>query len=161
MTNDKSLIQSCVDHINTAVDVDPWAKELVCEMGKEILEQLNNPNDCISRQAVKDKLREILRYYYWADDRELDAIVAAFDALPPMQPTYTDAEIQKMQDMHQAEIEKAFALGREDAMSEIIHCKDCKHKGTKNCVANAWTTIFGVTVKDDFYCGLAERRTDD
>ena len=45
--------------------------------------------------------------------------------------------------------------------TEIIHCKDCKHKGTKNCVANAWTTIFGVTVKDDFYCGLAERRTDE
>jgi len=43
---------------------------------------------------------------------------------------------------------------------EIIKCKDCKHKGTKNCVANAWATIFGVTVKDDFYCGLAERRTD-
>ena len=59
MTKDKSLIQSCVDHINTAVDVDPWAKELVAEMGKEILEQLNNStqevknsNDCISRQAL-------------------------------------------------------------------------------------------------------------
>ena len=39
----------------------------------------------------------------------------------------------------------------------IVYCKDCKHKGTKNCVANAWTTIFGFGVKDDFYCGLAER----
>jgi len=47
------------------------------------------------------------------------------------------------------------------AQSEIIYCKDCKHKGTKNCVANAWTTIFGFMVKDDFYCGLAERRTDE
>lgn len=44
---------------------------------------------------------------------------------------------------------------------EIIKCKDCKHKGTKNCVANAWATIFRVTVKDDFYCGLAEMRTDE
>ena len=43
----------------------------------------------------------------------------------------------------------------------IVYCKDCKHKGTKNCVANAWTTIFGFGVKDDFYCGLAERRTDE
>lgn len=47
------------------------------------------------------------------------------------------------------------------AQPEIVRCKDCKHKGTKNCVANAWTTIFGVMVKDDFYCGLAERRTDE
>lgn len=44
---------------------------------------------------------------------------------------------------------------------DVIKCKDCKHKGTKNCVANAWTTIFGVTVKDNFYCGLAERRTNE
>ena len=44
---------------------------------------------------------------------------------------------------------------------EIIFCKDCKHKGTKNCVANTWTTIFGFGVKDDFYCGLAEGRTDE
>ena len=44
---------------------------------------------------------------------------------------------------------------------EIIFCKDCKHKGTKNCVANAWTTIFGFGVKDDFYCGLAEGKIDE
>ena len=44
---------------------------------------------------------------------------------------------------------------------EIIRCKDCKHKGTKNCVANAWTTIFGFGVKDDFYCGLAERVSNE
>ncbi|MBR2999581.1 MAG: hypothetical protein IKF39_01170 [Oscillospiraceae bacterium] len=56
MTKDKSRIQSCIDHVNTAVDVDPWAKELVAEMGKEILEQLNNSNDCISRQAAIDAL---------------------------------------------------------------------------------------------------------
>jgi len=50
-----------------------------------------------------------------------------------------------------------------DAISkqtEIIFCKDCKHKGTKNCVANAWTTIFGFGVKDDFFCGLGKRRTE-
>ena len=43
---------------------------------------------------------------------------------------------------------------------EVVRCKDCKHKGTKNCVANALTVAFHSEVKDDFYCGLAERRTD-
>lgn len=47
------------------------------------------------------------------------------------------------------------------AQPDIIRCKDCKHKGTKNCVANAWTTIFGFGVKDDFYCGLAERVSNE
>ena len=32
MKKDKSRIQSCVDHINTAVDVDPWAKEMAEEL---------------------------------------------------------------------------------------------------------------------------------
>lgn len=30
MNEEASKIQSCIDHIKTAVDVDPWAKEL-CE----------------------------------------------------------------------------------------------------------------------------------
>jgi len=42
---------------------------------------------------------------------------------------------------------------------EVVRCNDCKHKGTKNCVANALTIAFHSEVKDDFYCGLAERRT--
>ena len=43
---------------------------------------------------------------------------------------------------------------------EIIHCGECKHRLTHNCVANVWVSVFGYTVNDDFYCGLAERRTD-
>jgi len=44
---------------------------------------------------------------------------------------------------------------------EIVRCGECRHKGTRNCVVNTWATIFGFEVKDDFYCGLAERRTDE
>ena len=44
---------------------------------------------------------------------------------------------------------------------EVVRCKDCKHKGTKNCVANALTVAFHSEVKDDFYCGLAEGRIDE
>ena len=43
---------------------------------------------------------------------------------------------------------------------EIVRCGECKHKGTRNCVANALTIAFHSEVKDDFYCGLAERRTE-
>ena len=43
---------------------------------------------------------------------------------------------------------------------EIIHCGECKHKGTRNCVANALTLAFHTKVKDDFYCGLGKRRTN-
>lgn len=43
----------------------------------------------------------------------------------------------------------------------IVYCKDCKHKGTKNCVANALTIAFHSEVKDNFYCGLAERASNE
>lgn len=72
MTKDKSRIQSCVDHINTAVDVDPWAKELVAEMGKEILKaQLSKEDatsDCISKQAAIDALGD--EPEVWSGDDE-------------------------------------------------------------------------------------------
>ena len=44
--------------------------------------------------------------------------VDALKTMPSAQPTYTDAEIEKMQDLEQAQIEKAYQLGREDAQSE-------------------------------------------
>lgn len=62
---------------------------------------------------------------------------------------------------HKKVVELLKELRERRKQPEIVYCKDCKHKGTKNCVANAWTTIFGVTVKDDFFCGLGKRRTYD
>ena len=35
MKEDKVPVQSLIDHIKTAVDVDPWAKEMVEELLKE------------------------------------------------------------------------------------------------------------------------------
>ena len=43
--------------------------------------------------------------------------------MPAAQP-YTEADIQKMQDLEQAELEKAFELGRQNAMSEIVQTFD-------------------------------------
>ena len=44
---------------------------------------------------------------------------------------------------------------------EIVRCGECKHNGTRNCLLNLWATIFNSKPKDDFFCGMAERRTDD
>ncbi len=43
---------------------------------------------------------------------------------------------------------------------EIITCGECKHNGTRNCMLNLWATIFNSKPKDDFFCGMAERRTE-
>ena len=98
-------------------------------------------------------------------------IVDVLKGLPSAQPTYTDEEIQKMADLEQAEIEKAYQLGYEDgkenAQPEIIRCKECKwyelpsHKITENCVR--WMKSNGILlpIKPNDYCSYAERRTDE
>ena len=43
---------------------------------------------------------------------------------------------------------------------EIVRCGECRHNGTHNCLLNLWATIFNSKPKDDFFCGMAERRTD-
>lgn len=80
-----------------------------------------------------------------------------FEHLPSVQP-YTDEQIQKMQDMHQAEIEKAFELGREDAKAEIVRCKDCIYYHQPICLMSydgkEWS-------EDDGFCHVGKRREDD
>lgn len=66
------------------------------------------------------------------------------------------------------------------AQPEIIHCRECKHWKQQTNYAGAplsfgfcesddmWRSLYGETYEvshidtdDDFYCGFAERRTDD
>lgn len=75
--------------------------------------------------------------------------------LPPAQP-YTEAEIQKMQDLYQAEIDKAFELGQEDARSKIIHCRECIHAQKDELFGGLWCK--GKVVTNNHYCGYAERK---
>ena len=114
--------------------------------------------DAIDRQATIDALEKVAELFPWR-------VPGNRDSYDHYNEGWNDAigraeiEIEKLPSA-QPEV-LACGEGELIAQPEIVRCKDCKHKGTKNCVANAWTTIFGVMVKDDFYCGLAERRIDD
>lgn len=88
--------------------------------------------DTIYRQAAIDTIKRTDVEGISLNDviAVTEVIARAVEKLPSAQP-YTDEEIQKMQDMEQAQLEKAFELGREDAKAEIVRCKDCKHRGEK------------------------------
>ena len=77
-------------------------------------------------------------------------IVDVLKGLPSAQPTYTDEEIQKMADLEQAEIEKAYQLGYEDgkenAQPLALTCDGCRHVGTYDT---------------DFPCSVCIRREKD
>lgn len=77
-----------------------------------------NSSDTISRQEAID----IVRYECCELKGLAKRIVEKFNGLPPVQP-YTEAEIQKMQELEQAELEKAFKLGKEEA-NKWIPCSE-------------------------------------
>ena len=59
-----------------------------------------------------------------ADAKTVQRCIEAVSNLPSAQPTYTDDEIQKMQEIEQAQIEKAYQLGKEDAEPKWIPCSE-------------------------------------
>lgn len=57
-------------------------------------------------------------------------------------------------------LHNAYELGRKYAQPEIIKCKDCKWREDQSG-STAWLPCIALVVPDDFYCGRAERRTDE
>ena len=119
--------------------------------------------DTIYRQAAIDALLEEVRLvdgYYVENDEVInkDDAIEAIRLLPSAQP-YTDEEIQKIQELEQAEIQKAFQLGREDALSEVVRCKDCK-EGTYSSDCTIICEYLNNAFSPDDYCSYGERRED-
>ena len=87
------------------------------------IEELEPCEDAISRKAAIDLVSTMYlgndsNLSYRTDGDTGDTLIGKFQVidglsdLPPVTPQYTDAEIQKMQEMEQAEIQKAYELGR-------------------------------------------------
>ena len=111
-------------------------------------------SDLISRQRLLEYIHGEPVGRLLCDKYNLDGLIKQF---PSAQP-YTDEEIQKMQDIEQAQLDKirelAYQEGKADAMAEIIRCRDCKLRDTEYC--NMAHGFMGM--KDDDYCSYAERR---
>lgn len=125
-------------------------------------------SDLISRHDVRMITSDGTAYSEtWNFDYEqgfADALRSVL-ALPSAEPTYTDEQIQKMQEMEQAQLDKAFELGQEVLKAVIIRCKDCKwsdfytaRDGKQYCYC--LETGNGGRTEND-YCSYAERETDE
>lgn len=51
-------------------------------------------------------------------------------------------------------------LALPSAQPEIIHCRDCRWRNDQNG-STEWLPCRAIVTPSDFYCGRAERRTDD
>ena len=76
-------------------------------------------DDLISRQAAIDALKEIPDYNDGMVFEALSHALRDIELLPSAQPTYTDEQIQKMQGLEQAQLDKAYECGKRDAVQWI------------------------------------------
>lgn len=87
-----------------------------------VIERKGEPMaDLIDRQAAIDLLKRWSGGYSYIE-YDTESAIYEFERLPSAQP-YTEAEIQKMQDLEQAELEKAFELGKAEA-NRWIPCSE-------------------------------------
>ena len=105
-------------------------------------------DDLISRQAALDALEKIdCSDGVGISSLKCDAVddaVTAIKVLPSAQPT--DADIQRMQDIEQAALEKAYECGKKDAMQWI----PCSERLPEE---HEWigTKKFGTTISNEVY----------
>lgn len=125
MTKDEALRGLTIGDCRTRREAVKTVKEL---LNREECE------DAVNRQLVLDICDKYNgQGYIWS------AIRGEVEKLPPVRPTYSDEEIQKMQDLEQAEIQKAYELGKEegkesedaisrqtaiDTVEKWLECKD-------------------------------------
>ena len=89
--------------------------------------------DAISRKKVLNIITDWFACGNIADGKP--TMRAQIKALPSVTPQYTEAEIQKMQEMEQAEIEKAYELGKVESQP----CEDCI---SRQAVLDIWHTRY-------------------
>lgn len=122
-------------------------------------------DDLISRKEAIEWVQNILTthlYYHPCSKSRnvpIDEVIDRLERVPSIDAVqYTDDEIQRMQDIEQAQIQKAYDLGYAEGKADavpVIRCKDCKYRYIKNDV---WTCPFGLPSGPDGYCSYGERK---
>lgn len=101
--------------------------------------------DNISRQAAIDAI------YHHFPDKTREECAMVLHEVPSAQP---DADLIHLQK------EQAYMQGWEDGRASIIRCKDCRWHDNQDG-STAWLPCMTIQTPNSFYCGSAERRTDE
>ena len=96
-------------------------------MKDDRLISLNAAIDAFLTELTKRERTSLL--HTWSTVEVKYFIAKILEQMPSAQ-RYTDEEVQKIQDLEQLEIEKAFQLGREDAQ-RWIPCSECEKRCDK------------------------------
>ena len=99
--------------------------------------------DCISRQEAIDALEKVAELFPWR-------VPGNRDSYDRYNEAWNDAIGRA-----EIEIEKL-----PSAQPEIIRCKDCEHWKNEH-LCESLSRFGSFETKADFYCGYAERKTDE
>jgi len=105
------------DNCQVAVRNMPIDKMLkICAIIGE--EELQPCEDAVSRQAVLNQI-------FYSTDNSGDVVLGSnlrkrIEKLPSVTPKFTDEEIQKMQELEQAQLEKAYELGKAESFEKWL-----------------------------------------
>lgn len=80
-------------------------------------EEIEPCEDAVSRQALIDKATSWDAHF---TDSEKAVSLTDIMSLPSVTPKFTDEEIQKMQELEQAQLEKAYELGMQISFEEWL-----------------------------------------
>ena len=87
---------------------------------KRMIDELQEPcADAISRANTISEVSHIMLDHPLAGYEDEQLILKTIQDMPPVTPQYTEAEIQKMQDLEFAEIQKAYEIGKDEG-SEVL-----------------------------------------
>lgn len=130
---------------------------------------MNKMNDTVNRQDAINLLKK------WSDgyayiEHETKLAIEAFEELPSAQPEKVlIAEIKIEGEELQRCIDKAVERIKVETQSEIIRCKECKHRPildeegeelhfpTYKCPCQCEDFYYSWMPKDDWFCGNGER----
>lgn len=170
MINQKDRIEAAIRHIQTSVDIDPWAMELAVDALKAQIDKDTNvpSNDTISRQAAIELIDAVFPVdpmkSEYAQGIACGAALAKtyIEQLPSAQPEpnydewCTDCKEYDKERHCCPRWNRVIRETLKDAQPEIIRCKDCRwNDGVAYC-----ETHF-IDVKGDDFCSWAERRNDE
>ena len=112
--------------------------------------------DLISRKAAIDAINT--HFGFNIEEEYGSAVQEVINGLPSAQPTYTEAEIQKMQDFEQAQIEKAYRLGYEEGKREAQPERKPYHEVWISALRTLPERKTGKWIKLDAHAHLADHK---
>lgn len=104
-----------------AGDYKCWDNRLSYDEALELCRILETQpcEDCVSRAYIEPIVEELENICIYADEYIL-SLLASIKNAPSVTPKFTDEEIQKMQELEQAQLEKAYELGMQTSFEEWL-----------------------------------------